>query len=288
MAQDTLRYAAMAWQRPGIALVSDGAWFVVVAAALAASGLLPDDVPAPVPWAVGAGLSLVVLWVGIGVGAPVLGGSLAWVREDRRRANLAGDAVLGSAAPVVVAALTAWLVAPGATAALRGASTMFGPISVLLSVVPLAVTPELSRRGLVAGVRVVRWYCGALALVELGWVLLLVLTPDQVGTRILGDTWPSAQELFPIAVVEALAITLWTACVAVLRVADRTGQALRLRVLYASGYVALATGAALWLGTPEAVLWGMTAAGIAVAVASAVAARGALSAARSPRPSARR
>ncbi|RBM19128.1 hypothetical protein DEH69_11830 [Streptomyces sp. PT12] len=107
---------------------------------------------------------------------------------------------------------------PLAVGALRGASTLFGPMNVLFNAATGFGPPLLGRHG---GphrqARAAGLVGGALAAVAVALALALSLLPDATGREILGDTWELAVELLPATGSQYAAMALGTCGLLTLR-----------------------------------------------------------------------
>ena len=146
--QDIQRHAALARMRPYLALLWDGAWAAGSAAMLLLTWFnLMFTTPAQLVagWAALA----FITYVGLALTSRAWPGGrliLLWLRrQSRLRLHYAAEASIGALATLVLFAASTYLVGERTTAALRGASTLFGPISVMMSALPLFLLPTVAR-----------------------------------------------------------------------------------------------------------------------------------------------
>ncbi|UCM87552.1 MATE family efflux transporter [Streptomyces marincola] len=221
LTQDVLRYAFAALRRPHLALLSDLLRCAVVLPLLLAQ-----------PQGSGAG-RMVLVW---GVGAlPALAlSALLLARLTRGSRGFRPAALLerrhlgrrfaiefgvgnaGTQAAVIGLGLFGSAVAVGA---LRGATTLFGPLNVLFNAAT-GFGPPLLRRwpGAHAQARAAVGAGGALAALAVALTAALALLPDGAGRALLGDTWHVAVDLLPATGTQYAAMALGTCGLLMLRV----------------------------------------------------------------------
>ncbi|MCT2590141.1 hypothetical protein LHJ74_09485 [Streptomyces sp. N2-109] len=266
LTQDCLRYAFSTLGAPHRALASD---LLRLAAALPLLAVQPHGAGADrlvLVWGVSA---LPALALGLALLAPLVrggcraqsGGALPGTRRYLRRGHLGGRfavefAVGNAGTQLAVIGLGLWAT-PLAVGALRGATTLFGPMNVLYNAATGFGPPLLNRRGgdhrrtartaAVAG--------GVLAAVAALWATVLILLPDRFGRMLLGDTWTAASALLPATGSQYAVMALGTCGLLTLRVLrPRTTLPLQL-VFSALSVCALLVGYA-WGGVLGAA-WGL-------------------------------
>jgi len=188
-----------------------------------------------------------------------------WLGDSKAdRLRFGGEALMGAGASFIVLLAAAALVSSAAVAALRGAGTVMGPLSLTMTAVTLAVVPELRRTGpSVSAVRAWRHLRKvAIALSALAVIAGVVawLLPAAWGARLLGDTWSVVREIIPLTAVEYVALAWLAASAAGLRAQGRSGSLLRLRAVFTALTLGLACSGALLAGS----VWGMSL-GLAIA-----------------------
>ena len=221
LTQDVLRYACSLLGVPHLALASDALRLAVVVPVLAAQ-----------PHGAGPG-QLVLAWGLSAVPALLLaGGLLGWrAREVRgiRPARLLGHRHLGrrfvvefgvgNAASQLAIVGLGLIANPLAVGALRGASTLFGPLNVLFNAATGFGPPLLNRRpGAHRQARAALAAGGALAATAVVWALVLTVIPDTMGRELLGATWDSASELLGATGSQYAFMALGTCALLLLRV----------------------------------------------------------------------
>jgi O-antigen/teichoic acid export membrane protein len=142
--------------------------------------------------------------------------------------------------------------------AFRAAQLMFGPLQVLSLGIGLIAVPE--------GVRVMNRSLGrlergalamsaGLAVVAVGWGLVLLLIPVSFGEWLMGSTWNAAAPLFvPLTVAYAGALAL-SGPVMTLRVVANARRSLRANLLTSAVTFILVVGGA-WQGAALGAAWG--------------------------------
>lgn len=244
LTQDGMRYCFSALRLPHHALAADTVRLLVVVPALAVQ-----------PQGAGA-VRLVAVWGVAAVPALLVGGALLWphvkgapadVRTYVRRGHLGRRFVVefgvGNASSQLAVIGLGLFAAPLAVGALRGATTLFGPMNVLFNSATAFGPPLLGRlRGTDDKVRATAVLGIGLAWTAVAWTVVLMLLPDQVGRRLLGDTWASSAALLPASGSQYAGIALGTSALLTLRVL-RPRATLPIQVVFSLASVAfLLTG----------------------------------------------
>jgi len=255
LVQDTLRHAASVIGKIEVALISDIAWLCVGAGALVAlhaRGFTMSALTFVAVWGTAGALAgLVCLPV---FRSPHAGS--ASLRRFRSRSYLGYRFVwefvalrASSQSLVIILGVLAGLSAIGG---FRGATTMFGPLSVMIMAVSSFGVPIV--RSVSEGRRETAMLAMAGVLVGTTVVLMVVLMvlPDSVGSRLLGETWAGAMLYVPAVGAQTAFTSITTVVFLGLRMAAPRST-LRLRVVpamlmplgFAVGYLlAGATGSA--------------------------------------------
>ncbi|NDZ93637.1 hypothetical protein G3I13_24045 [Streptomyces sp. SID6673] len=254
--QDMLRYCAIAVGRVGCAILSDGLWTLGMLAVFIVN-LVNDSISVVavlVVWVVLGWMSAVVLAVGLRVNviSTALPASGPRVSERVRLAVVYALDSVGTAAVISVAAITSGV---AVAASVRAAATLFGPVAVLISSLPLTVIPRLADRNsrvtrrtatvlvAVTGVSVAAIVIGVLA----------TLIPDAVGAKLLGETWIHAIGVVPLLGVEYAALVWFGLASSILQARRETTRLLLLRLGYgATQLVACICAGSIW-GTGQAI-----------------------------------
>ncbi|MFD5319704.1 hypothetical protein [Streptomyces sp. NPDC127098] len=221
LTQDGLRYAFSLLGRPQLALATDALRLAVAVPALALQ-----------PYGTGPG-RMVLVWGLSSLPALLLGAALllALTRGarpvhprtllDRRHLGrrFVVEFGVGNAASQLAIVLLGLLANPLAVGALRGASTLFGPMNVLFNAATGFGPPLLGRRPSAHGqARAAATAGGALAGVAACWAVTLALLPDAAGRALLGDTWDAAVSLLPATGAQYTVMALGTCGLLLLRV----------------------------------------------------------------------
>jgi hypothetical protein len=243
--QDLLRYAAVAVERPHVALASDAVWVLITG--VAALGFIRLTAPqVMVVWLGAAALALAVAALLLRIKPNFVKG---WHQLRRERDAVGNSVTIGSVtvagASLIIAAATAHFLGPTSAGSLRGASTAMGPLNVLMAFVTLNLTPALLRRQRSQDLG----FCVRVALlVSLGvvlWSSALLLLPDMVGRALLGDSWAGARSILPWTCAEYLFLCIATPSMLWLRVRYAAREMLRRRLIYAALLVSSGTLAAV-------------------------------------------
>lgn len=281
--QDGLRYCFSALRAPGRALAADALRLACVVSALL---LQPEGASAGrlvLVWGLSA---LPALALGLWLLRPSVRGATATgllqeLRPYLRRGYLGQRflvefAVGNGSSQLAVLGLGAFAT-PLAVGALRGATTLFGPLNVLFnsanSFGPPVVGRACGKRGVV---RLTALMGGALAVTGAGWGAVLHALPERAGRELLGDTWQAAAALLPATGAQYAVMGLGTCALLTLRVLNPRAT-LSLQVVFSLLSVGLLLGGYA--------VWGVAGAAWGLALGSASkAAAGWLRVARLPVP----
>lgn len=156
---------------------------------------------------------------------------------------------------------------PLVVGALRGATTLFGPLNVLFTSATGFGPPLLGRLATDRlRVRATAALAALLAVTAAGWATVLALLPGSVGRHLLGDTWPTAAALLPATGSQYAAMAVGTCGLLTLRLLDpRT--TLSIQVVFSLAAVAFLTGGYL-LGGVMGAAWGLCLGSVCKAVAT--------------------
>jgi hypothetical protein len=265
LAEDVLRYVAIAQGRAHLAAFWDGVWLAGSAALLVATWVhLPVATTTYLigGWTALAFLALVGLLVGVHVG-PRLRQYRAWISDGwQHRARYGTESGLEQTMLFAVLLFVAVILSPEATAALRGASALLAPVAIASSAVPLVVIPE-SKRLDMPPPRVWNALARIALVVSSGSLLIgaaIYLMPPAVGELVLGRTFEAAQAIVPIFAFEYAIATWIFAVIYFLRTFNRSADVLKLKIVWILVMlVTVVSGALLF----------RTAAGVAVGIATA-------------------
>ncbi|MGR4882229.1 hypothetical protein ACIPUC_22920 [Streptomyces sp. LARHCF249] len=268
LVQDGLRYCFSALRAPERALAADALRLVCVVAALAAQ---PSGAPAGrlvLVWGLSA---LPALGLGLWLLRPYVRGARADLGPYLRRGHLgqrfAVEFAVGNGSSQLAVLGLGVFATPLAVGALRGATTLFGPLNVLFNSANSFGPPVLSRvGGRRAVVRATAALGLALAAIGAGWATVLYVLPDRLGRELLGDTWASASALLPATGAQYAVMGLGTAALLTLRVLAPKAT-LSVQVVFSLLSVALLLGGYAAFGVAGAA-WGLAAGSTLKAVAA--------------------
>ncbi|MCJ1680866.1 hypothetical protein MTF65_26670 [Streptomyces sp. APSN-46.1] len=259
LVQDGLRYCFSALRVPERALAADALRLACVVAALAVQ---PEGASAGrlvLVWGVSA---LPALGLGLWLLRPYVRGAGVDLRPYVRRGHLGQRFVVefavGNGSSQLAVLGLGVFGTPLAVGALRGATTLFGPLNVLFNSANAFGPPVLSRLGgKRATVRATVLLGLVLAGVGGGWAAVLYALPDRVGRQLLGDTWAAASALLPATGAQYAVMGLGTCALLTLRVLAPKAT-LSLQVVFSLVSVGLLLGGyAVW-GVAGAA-WGLAA-----------------------------
>ncbi|MDJ0379442.1 hypothetical protein [Streptomyces sp. G-G2] len=268
LVQDGLRYCFSALHAPERALAADALRLLCVVSAL----LLQPSGAAPgrlvLVWGVSA---LPALALGLVLLRPYVRGARADLRPYLRRGHLGQRFVVefavGNGSSQLAVLGLGVFATPLAVGALRGATTLFGPLNVLFNSANAFGPPMLARRGGKRGVVRTTAALGlGLALLGAAWAAVLYLLPDRLGRQLLGDTWGSAAALLPATGAQYSAMGLGTCALLTLRVLAPKAT-LSVQVVFSVlSVVFLLVGYAGW--GAQGAAWGLAAGSVLKAAAA--------------------
>ncbi len=257
---DSHRYVLFATQRSRAAFVPDAVWVGVFLLAAALYAALHSTTAAALVslWGFGGFVALLpgLVWVGRPGGGHSAG---RWVREHMvslRPLLSEGIALIGAGALGMIALATASSVADAGQ--FRAGQLILAPIgTVVLAAQVTALRrlaparAELAEARRVAGGVVLRTTIAALA-----WTAVVALTPDRVGTELMGASWHAAQEILTPMAVAVVLSTISTIGFAFIKAIWSAQHAwvLRLRIVWIEPVLVLV--GSLLDGAPGAA-WGL-------------------------------
>lgn len=265
LAQDVLRFVAIARGRPHVAAFWDGIWFAGSAALLVATWFrlpMASTTSILVAWTLLGLVALMGIVVGVRV-TPRLGNYVAWIFDGwQHRIRYGADYGLEQTVVFGVLLFASLVLSPSVSATLRGAAVLLAPLAIATSAIPLVVIPE-SRRQNMAPERVWNALSRISVVTSSGTVLFgitLFLLPGKLGELLLGDTFADARAIVPIIAIE-YAIVAWPVSVIFyLRAFNRSADALMLKLSYAVVAPVMAFGGGLLFHTAAGVVVGMASA----------------------------
>lgn len=271
--QDAARYAAVVQSKTWIAFLNDSLWSVLAIGGLIAL-TITDTGSVTVMfgvWAVtslaGAALSCSLL-----KNVPDLGRSVKWIVTNW---NLGRPFLLQflveTGALSIVMFVIAGVAGLAAVAALRVASTIFGPVTSLFRGVQLFLVPEMARLAHHGAtrrfVRMVFLGAAVLSSITLSWLAVSLWLPYRFGVLLFGESWQAGRDILIPFGIYMLASALIVAPYSALRALGLASAGLRVALVQLpvfilgpliGAYYDGARGAAIGLaiaGTTSAILW---------------------------------
>ncbi|MER6240506.1 hypothetical protein ABT185_31415 [Streptomyces clavifer] len=257
LGQDAMRYAFSTLRLPHAALAGDTLRLACVVGALAVQPHGTEAARLVLVWGLSALPAL--LLSGILLHRPAAGTPLR-MRALLRRGHLGRRFVVefgvGNATSQLSVLGLGAVGNPLVVGALRGATTLFGPLNVLYTSATGFGPPLLGRfDGERRQVRATAVLAAVLAATAAAWATVLALLPDAAGRQLLGDTWPTAAVLLPATGSQYAAMAVGTCGLLALRMLDpRT--TLSIQVVFSLTAVAFMAGGYALGGVPGAA-WGL-------------------------------
>ncbi len=246
--QDLIRFGSAASGRPWVAFTSDLVWvLLMVWPFFLGTDLSP--VTALALWASAATVAMIVALVMIGARLRLRAGLAELRIRDRVGESLTFGFVVVQGALLILLFVVAQAIGAAGAGTLRGASTAFGPVNVLLAFVSLGLTPALVRQRRGRDLRFCAATAGLTAALALLWGLLLLALPSSVGASAFGESWPAIRAILPWTLVEYVALCVAGAAILGLKVKGRAGQLVVQRA--ATGAVTVIGGSVLAVLTEE-------------------------------------
>ncbi|MEV6162697.1 hypothetical protein AB0L71_12370 [Streptomyces sp. NPDC052052] len=257
LGQDTMRYAFSTLHLPHLALVSDALRLGCGLGALAAQPAGAGPARLVAVWGLSA---LPALLLSAALLHRRVAGTPLRLKALLRRGHLGRRFVVefgvGNATSQLSVLGLGTVGNPLVVGALRGATTLFGPLNVLFTSATGFGPPLLGR---IASerrrVRAAATLAAVLAATAAAWAAALALLPDGIGRHLLGDTWPTAAALLPATGSQYAAMAVGTCGLLALRMLDpRT--TLSIQVVFSLAAVGFLAGGYLLGGVPGAA-WGL-------------------------------
>lgn len=268
LGQDTARYAFATLHAQHLALAADTLRLVCVIGALAVQ---PHGAPAARLIAVWGLSALPALLLSAAALHRRTAGSPVSLRPLLREGHLGRRFVVefgvGNATSQLSVLGLGAVGNPLVVGALRGATTLFGPLNVLFTSATGFGPPLLGRLDTDRlRVRATAALAVALALTAAAWATVLALLPGSVGRHLLGETWPTAAALLPATGSQYAAMAVGTCGLLALRLLDpRT--TLAIQIVFSLAAVAFLAGGYL-LGGVLGAAWGLCLGSVCKAVAT--------------------
>ncbi|WP_328535645.1 hypothetical protein [Streptomyces sp. NBC_00344] len=265
--QDGLRYSFSALQQPHRALAADVLRLMCVVPALLTQPHHASPARLVAVWGASAAPALLV---GLLLLRPFVRGAATRLRGYVRRGHLGMRFVVefavGNASSQLAVLGLGLFASPLAVGALRGATTLFGPLNVLFNSVNAFGPPVLGRLGgRRATARAAALLGCVLAAVGFGWAAVLYALPARMGHQLLGATWRPASALLPATGSQYAVMALGTCALVTLRVLSPRAT-LSLQVVFSLVSVMLMLGGYA-MGGAIGAAWGLAAGSALKAVA---------------------
>ncbi|WP_166903232.1 hypothetical protein [Mycobacterium sp. DL440] len=270
LAQDVLRFVAIAQARPLVAAVCDGLWVAWILAIylinLIGSGM--SAAGTVYLWGAGGLVSALVLMRVLRTrprGHRLVGW---WRTYDRARLRFGIVYALNQVGATLVTLTVTVVISGTAAAGLRGAATLFGPIAMLVSALPLVFVPHVRRAASSAGEQwrvLVKTSMATSGLTVAAGVCLAVV-PSRLGSAILGDTWTYASALVVYLGIECAAMCWMVSVYSFFQAHGMSRTVLRVKLFQIGLQLGLCVCAGLAIGTAVAIAISLAVSGILAAV----------------------
>jgi hypothetical protein len=275
LVQDVLRYPPIACGKPMIAVLSDSFWALFMLTLFIANlaGATISLEVAILLWGLTGLVSASVLAVASSV-KPNFHRLWAWWRTySQTRIRFGGTyatVALSSTATILVVTTIAGVEVAGG---LRGASTLLGPISMLIMAVPMVFVPHVRRASTAprAQWRLLAQTSIATSVLTVVCTVLLLLIPVELGTLVLGKIWAPAISVVPYIGIDSVAICWMVSIYSWLQTQGMGRTLFRLRLLHVGLQLSCCTIAAIIFSSAIAIAvslasssWFMVLIGLAV------------------------
>ena len=216
LAQDVLRLTAIALGRANLAVVADALWVVAMLGIFVVNlfGVRESAECAIYLWGLSALISGAILAIRLRI---TLRHSavLQWWRTDwAARVRFGGAYFISQIGNVFVTLAAVTTAGSVASAGIRGAFTLFGPVATMLSAMPMVFVPHAARTGnsLRDQWRLVSRTSLATSVLTLVATGCLMAVPERLGVAMLGDSWHATFPVIPYIGVSSASLC-WFASV---------------------------------------------------------------------------
>lgn len=250
LVQDSWRFAFFASGQGGKALTSDLVWGASLVPLLILASRDPSVTVFVLAWGGAAAVAALVSGLQASI-LPRVTRAKSWLSEHR---DLGGRYLIENVSLSGASQLRAYglgaIAGLAAVGDIRGAELLLGPFFIVLSGVGLVAVPEAARI-VRRSVRALPKFCLLLgasqALAALLWGLaLMLLLPEQIGVRLLGEVWPAASALILPATLSVMCASLSTGATAGLRALGVARRSVKVQVFASTAYAGFGiTGAVL-------------------------------------------
>lgn len=259
MLQEVFRCAASFLRAPQLALAGDLAWLLLLVCSFAVILLSDEMSKTPgllvVAWALPGALSVAVMYMPL---AASLGKARVVWRRYLDRGFLGHRFVweyfLVSATQNISVLSLGVLASPAVVGALRGVTTLYGPLRTVFNTVSSFGTPLFMDMPARSRLRVILSLSGLFALIALGVTVLFMSLDPAIGQQLLGKTWKNVVPLLLPTGVQFIAMAFSRLGYVVLRL-EMPKSTLGLRVVASILFLALFFGG-FFLGGIQGAAWG--------------------------------
>jgi O-antigen/teichoic acid export membrane protein len=262
LVQDLVRFALVMEARPRAAFANDALWLIVLLGAFAVwSTRSPGPGGAAIAWLVGGAVGGVVGLRQLGVW-PRTARTSWWSLHRALAARYSLEFLIAAGTGSILTIGVAILGSTSDSAGFRGAQVLLGPLNIAIIGGSMLALPHMVRAGSRhrADLNRIAWrFSAVLATTVTVWGAALLVIPDDLGERLLGQSWSAASGLLPLFVWAYLAQTAASGPVTALRALGAARDSLRVRSVLAPLVIGAGVGGGLLAGTRGA------AAGLAVA-----------------------
>ncbi len=263
LVQDICRTVFFSMGSPGRAALIDAVWAVAVFGLLVTlMNADSTDVRVPIViWGGSAAISA-VLALRLLRTLPRVTGAASWTLRQRRLTGyLLAEYVLGQGLAQVGILLVAFMGSAVGVGALRAAQVLLGPLGILGTAAFMFAVPEIARRpsmGVQTRRRFLYAVSAAMTAASVAYSGVLFLLPDDLGRRLLGDTWTGASSVLLPMCLMSVAAAVGTGPAVILYGMGHAKVTFRINIVKAPLVVVLmAAGVGLWQA--EGAAWALAA-----------------------------
>ena len=257
LAQDVLRLTAISLRRARLAVMADALWVVAMLGIFVANlfGVHESAECAVYLWGFSALVSGAVLALRLRL-EPRRSAVLKWWRTGwAARVRFGGAYSVSQIGNVFVTLAAVTMAGNVASAGIRGAFTLFGPIATLLSAMPTVFVPHAARTGNSVGDqwRLVSRTSSATSVLTLVATGCLMATPERLGAAMLGDSWQATFPVIPCIGVSSAALCWFASVFTVCQSQGASTMAFMWTALHIACQVAACFAAGFVFGTATAI-----------------------------------
>lgn len=265
LVQDVWRFVPIACGRPAVAVLSDGCWALAMTVLFVTEATQLTSLSVEwtiLGWALSGVLSITVLVTLFPV-RPHTYRLLSWWRTyapARIRFGATYASIALSTAGVI--AVIAWLAGPAAAGAIRGASTVFGPVMMVMTALPTIFVPHALKSTISprAKWRQLTMVAAATSVLTVVGTAVLMALPVELGNALLGATWEPALSAVPFIGLESAGVCWIVAVYSWLQARGNSSTLLWIRVLHIGCQVTACATVALLMASVQALAFALAAA----------------------------